>query len=240
MNPYFEDGAEEAPAQGHAGQGQREGVHQEAQSPLLLSEMQTPEEMFALPKASQRPRQMVVLVILVLGAVGAIFAMRHFGMGPAGALAEVDLNYKPTPGGAGVSPHKVLADLERSRRAVQVPAENITQDPFVLDNTTPEVAEKPTVDPDLARRAEAERLRQQQEARRKAIETDLHKLTLQGVMGGSSPVARISGQLYKVGMPVGDYFTITAIGGREVTLRADGQDFTLTMDDDDKGSKKKK
>lgn len=228
MNPYFEDSAEETPAQGSPSQPAREATHQEAQSPLLLSEMQSPEELFALPKASQRPRQMVVLVILVLGAVGAIFAMRHFGMGPAGALAEVDMDYKPAKIGSGISPHKVLKDLERSRRAVQVPAENIKQDPFVLDNTTPEV-EAPVVDPDLARRAEAERLRQQQEARRKAVDTDLQKLTLQGVMGGSVPVARISGKLYKVGMPVGEYFTIAAIEGREVTLKADGQTYTLTM-----------
>lgn len=236
MNPYFEDSTDEPAGQGagaNAAQPKSEPPQQEAQSPLLLSDMQSAEEMFAMPKASQRPRQAVVGVILVLGAVGAIFAMRHFGMGPSGALADVDMDYKPATNTSGLSSKKVLADLERSRRAVQVPQEHITQDPFELNGVATEV-ETPEVDPDIARRAEAERLRQAQEARRKAIEADLGKLALQGVMQGTVPVARISGKLYKVGMPVGEYFTITAIEGREVTLRADGQSYTLGMDEQKK------
>ncbi len=238
MNPYFDDAANESVAQGGAAaQTRHEPAQQEAQSPLLLSDMQSAEELFAPPRASQRPRQAVVAVLLVVGAVGAIFAMRHFGMGPTGALADVDLDYKPSATTlGGISPGKVLADLERSRRAVQVPAENITQDPFELDNTTAEV-ESPTVDPDLAQRAESERLLQAQEARRRAVEDDLRKLTLQGVMAGSVPVARVSGKLYKVGMPIGEYFTVTDIAGRTVTLQADGQSFTLTMDEQEEPRK---
>lgn len=230
MSSYFEDqptdqtdAATEAP--------HTHPPRQEGQSPLLLHDVSSPEELFAMPKASQRPRQAVVAVILVAGAVGAIFAMRHFGMGPAVSLAGVDLDYKPEGPVTGLTPKQVLADLERSRRAVQVPADQITQDPFELDNLSP-AADAPKIDTNLTARAEAERLRLAAEARQKLIDTEFGKLTLQSVMGGSVPVARIGGKLYKIGMTVGENFTITAIEGRRVTLTADDQTFVLTMTDD--------
>ena len=49
-------------------------------------------------------------------------------------------------------------------------------------------------------------------------------------MLGSKPVARINGEIYRVGMTIADYFIITAIEGREVTLFADDQTYTLSID----------
>ncbi len=204
----------------------------EGQSPLLLSEMQTPEDMFAPVKNGQRANQAVVAGLLVVGAIGAIFAMRQFGMGPALSLAGIDVDYKPAAISAGTTPKKVLADLDRSRRAVQVPAEFITQAPFELDSAHATIAE-PTVDPDLARRAEEERLRLAREQHQQELDGALARLKLQSVMGGSVPIARIDGHVYKVGMRVGEFFTISAIVGRDVTLTADGHSFVLSMDSND-------
>lgn len=201
-------------------------------SPLLLSEMQSPEEMFAPVKNGQRANQAVVAGLLVVGAIGAIFAMRQFGMGPAISLAEMDIDYKPAAISSGTTPKKILAELDRSRRAVQVPADLITQDPFELDNAQAAVTE-PTVDPDLARRAEEERLRLAREARQQELDETLDTITLQSVMGGSVPIARIDGKVYKVGMTVCEMFTITQIEGRDVTLAADGHTFVISMDNDD-------
>jgi hypothetical protein len=224
MSVYFDDQPE------HQTSPADSAPAQAGQSPLLLHDMSSPEEMFAMPRASQRPRQAVVAVLLVAGAVGAIFAMRHFGMGPAVSLAGVDVDYKPAGSASGLSPKQVLADLERSRMAVQVPADHITQDPFELANLRP-AADAPTIDPDLAGRNQAEKLRLAAEARRKLLDTEFGKLKLQGVMGGSAPVARVGGRLYKVGMTVAEHFTVTAIEGREVTLTADDRTFVLTMTD---------
>ncbi|VAX41546.1 hypothetical protein MNBD_PLANCTO03-1784, partial [hydrothermal vent metagenome] len=163
---------------------------------------------------------------------GAIFAMRQFGMGPAISLAEMDIDYKPAAISSGTTPKKILAELDRSRRAVQVPADLITQDPFELDNAQAAVTE-PTVDPDLARRAEEERLRLAREARQQELDETLDTITLQSVMGGSVPIARIDGKVYKVGMTVCEMFTITQIEGRDVTLAADGHTFVISMDNDD-------
>lgn len=227
MSTYFDDQPDDP--RDESADGQASPLHQEAQSPLLLHDMQTPEQMFAAPRASQRSRQAVVAALLVAGAVGAIFAMRQFGMGPAVSLADIDMDYKPAPSATGLSPKRVLADLERSRHAVQVPAENITQDPFELDSAKPAAAE-PVIDHDLARRAELERLRLAREAQQKVLADAFAKLHLQGVMGGSTPMARIDGRVYKIGMTVAERFTLSAIEGREVTLTADDRAFVLTMD----------
>jgi hypothetical protein len=222
MSTYFEDqptGDDQPGADAQQSDGQ---------SPLLLNDMQSPEEMYAAPKPSQRPRQAVVGVILTLGAIGAIFAMRQVGMGPAVSFADIDIDYKPNASATGPSPRRVLADLERSRRAIQVPADNITQDPFEL--SLDRTAEPDEVDPNIAQRAELERLAQLREARTRELDRAIAELDLQSVMGGSVPIARISGKVYKVGMPVGDHFTVASIDGRQVTLAADDIEFVLTMD----------
>jgi len=227
MSEFLDDQAGDKSASTDGSSGSGDGP-----SPLLLSEMQSPEEMFAPVKNGQRANQAVVAGLLVVGAIGAIFAMRQFGMGPAISLAEMDIDYKPATLSSGITPKKVLADLDRSRRAVQVPADLITQDPFELDNAQAAVAE-PTVDPDLARRAEEERLRLAREARQQELDETLAAIKLQSVMGGSVPIARIDGKVYKVGMTVCEMFTITGIEGRNVMLSADGHTFVISMDNDD-------
>lgn len=206
-------------------EGRREGA-----APLLLHDMQFTEEAMSVSVGSGRSRSAMVAAFVVVAAVGSLFAMRQLGLGPALSLADVAVEYTPEESAkAGIASGKVLADLERSRRAVQVPQENITQDPFEL-NADKGIDTSPKIDADLAMRAELERQRQALEARAKKIETALNGLTLQSVMLGSKPVARINGEIYRVGMTIADYFIITGIEGREVTLFADDQTYTLSID----------
>jgi hypothetical protein len=201
------------------------------QAPLLLHDMQFTEEAMSMPVSSGFSRSAMVAVLVVVAAVGSLFAMRQLGLGPALSLADVAVEYKPEESAkAGAASGKVLADLERSRRAVQVPAENITQDPFELNAEQNNVA-SPEIDADLARRAEMERRQAALEARQQDIEDALDELSLQSVMLGSRPVARINGQIYKVGMTVGEFFIITGIEGRDVKLFADDSTYTLSLDD---------
>lgn len=200
----------------------------ESQAPLLLQDMQSPEEAFGMPK-SRRTSQAVIVCLLLAGAVTAIFAMRHFGMGPSAALAGVELEYKPDESARYESPARILAQLERSRTAVQVPVDHITQDPFELNPTD-------TSDPEAASR-EALRLRQQEleaaRARRQAeITAAIGKLELQSVMQGRVPVARINGEICRIGSPVGDRFVVETIESRHVTLLDDnGERHKLSLDE---------
>lgn len=206
-----------------AGEQTREG-----QTPLLLQDMQFSEEAVSPPSAARKARPAVVAGLIVAAAFGALFAMRHFGLGPAVSLAEVAVEYKPENSTDAAASAKVLADLERSRRAVQVPAEKITKDPFelLLNNT----ADEPAVDHDLARRAELERQRLAREARQRELEDVFNSLQLQSVMLGSVPIARINGQIYKPGMIVAELFVVERIESRQVGLYADGQEFVLDLD----------
>lgn len=241
MNTFFEDSSDSNGAH----ETVRAEEPREAQAPLLLQDLQSPQEAFGLPKASQRPQQAAVALLLVVGAVGVIFAMRQFGLGPAVSLAGMDVEYTPEEPRTGLSSKQVLADLERSRKAVQVPEGLITQDPFELLNAAASTkSTEPEIDTDSLTRLEAARRAAEEqkarEARAKEIETAVGRLELQSVMDGSIPMARISGQIVKIGMTVDDLFEVKAIGGREVTLTADGHDYVLSLEISRTGQKANK
>lgn len=209
--------------------GPESDARREGQAPLLLQDMQLTEEALNLPARSSHARPAVVTGLIVAAAVGALLAMRHFGLGPALSLADVSVQYERAETQPGASPAKVLADLERSRRAVQVPADYISSDPFELavEADTPKT---PAIDADLARQAELERQRLAREARLRELETAADKLTLQSVILGAKPIARINDRMYQLGSTVEELFTVEAIEGRQVTLAADGLEFTITLD----------
>ena len=60
------------------------------------------------------------------------------------------------------------------------------------------------------------------------------------VRSRARPVARINGEIYKIGMTVGEHFIVTGIEGREVKLFADDETYILSLDDQPKrpGSKR--
>ncbi|HZW08268.1 MAG TPA: hypothetical protein VFF69_00055 [Phycisphaerales bacterium] len=204
------------------------GEQRDVQTPLLLHEMQSPEEAFGLPAATKRPRQLAVVMLLVVGAVVCIFAMRRFGLGALPAFGGAELDYKPAQATSAASAKQVLAELERSRKAVQVSAEHIKHDPFELAGVAP--VEAPVIDPNAGAGEAARRAEEQRLAREKLLAQAFSGLQLQGMMQGATPVARINGALVKVGMTVGEHFTVAAIEGRGVTLTADGKEFVLTLD----------
>jgi hypothetical protein len=74
-------------------------------------------------------------------------------------------------------------------------------------------------------------------ARADALTDQLAAMKVQSIMGGKTPLVRISGEMYRVGDTVSEDFTITSIEDRTVTLKADGQKFTLTLDLLQTGSK---
>jgi len=76
---------------------------------------------------------------------------------------------------------------------------------------------------------EARRLAELQ-ARLAKVQSEFNKLELNSVLGGSMPIARISGEAVRVGDKIGDYFTVVAIHGRSVELSAEGEIYTLFME----------
>ena len=167
------------------------------------------------------------IVVLVLAvAAGALFVMRKFGMGANIDLANIKIDYQFGQKETVVTADhdRILSDLQSSREIRQVPLEEIQMNPFAW-NMRSRVTED-VVDTEALRR---ERERIEAEERRRTVQNAFDRLKLRSVVGGSHPMAQISGRMVRVGDEVGEFFTVTAIEGRSVELLADGQTFIMSL-----------
>ncbi|MCA3005942.1 MAG: hypothetical protein ACK51N_03000 [bacterium] len=180
----------------------------------------------------------VTIALLLVLAGGALVFMRHMGLGAGMAsamdgekLAEVEA---PKIRGDYAA---VLADLTTSRTTHQVPVDKLKKNPFRLINSaiTPAVTGADgSADASAARRqleeAAKKRMAEQADWEKKVAAAE-SQLRLNSIIGGSYPLARVSGQNVRVGDRIGEYFTVTEIGARHVTLQVDGgRQTTLSLD----------
>ena len=179
------------------------------------------------------PNTMLLLGVLAV-AGGVLGAMRKVGLGPAATAAATNFDTALVESASKPSrDHRpLLADLNASRTALQVPDSHVRANPFML-------APAPEAGPDLAAaerraaealKAEAERMKQAAAQRQKELQTAITNLRLNSVLGGSTPRARINGQLVAAGERVGSFFTLKVIHGRSVELEAEGRLFVLEME----------
>jgi len=163
--------------------------------------------------------------------------MRYLAGGPrSGLAAGIKIDYDVEKAKGNANDHKkVLAELATTQ-AAQVPPEQVQRNPFMMAGSLeafevggPTPGDLDQSKSEKAARAEAEKAQKAAEERRRTIETAFNELDLHSVMGGQTPVARISGQTIRVGDTIGNYFKVQAIQGRTVTLQADGETFTLGM-----------
>ena len=110
----------------------------------------------------------------------------------------------------------------------------------MADVVTPTTTAAPSGDPNAASRAAADRARRDAETKHGKVQASLSTMKVNGIIGGSNPVARISGEAVRVGDTVGEIFTVKAIHGRGVDLEHEGVTYTLNMDDDAANSTKPK
>lgn len=193
----------------------------------------TSPEAIAAPPRSRVSVQNVMIVALVALSAGSIYTMRKFGMG-AGmefdqapiALASAELDPK-----AVAAFDRVLTELERSNRPVQIPREALGKALFV-EPLEPETANNDNTRNDAQLKAEREE-QQRREARRREIESALKGLAVQSVMGGRRPIATINGQIVREGDTLYDLFTVDSISQGKVVLVVDDSMFTLRVGEDE-------
>ncbi len=171
----------------------------------------------------------LVLVVAAVG-IGALLGMRRLAS-PRAAMASVNIEYTPGQRAAGEAHDRLIEVLDRSSTPVQVPTDQIKKNPFQFA-TAPTTAE-PMAKGGEDEEAKAARLRAAEiAARQKQITDTLATLRVNGVMQGPVPVARVNNEVVRLGDTLGDgLFTITAIGGRGVTVQADGREYEITMDE---------
>lgn len=168
----------------------------------------------------------VILGLVVATAGLMLGAMRLMGIGANIDLVKVKIDYPLDGEGGPKKDHtRILSDLKDAGVA-QVPLEAIQMNPFEWKTMrAPEpVAQEKGPDP-------AELSRIEREQRAQTLKSALAGLQLNSVMAGRVPVARISGEMVKVGDKVGEFFTVKSIGGRSVELTADDQTFTISIAD---------
>lgn len=178
-----------------------------------------------LESKSSRASGLLVLGLVVAAAGGVLFGMRQLGMGPKLSLAEIKIDYPLDSDSLSASAdhERILEDLRTGGNVQRVPLAMVQTNPFAWRALAPkEPAEKQQESlEDLSRR--------QAEERRKKVGDAAAKLVLNSVMGGRTPMARVDGQLVRVGDKVGEYFEVTAISGRSVDLTCEGQTFSISM-----------
>ncbi len=194
-------------------------------------------DLFAKKASPYRGQTMFIAVVLVMGA-GAIFGMRQLAVSAAKAGELFNLNFEPQAEDVELNRKftKVMEDLERSGRPMQVPIDQLHGSPFQFELRA-EAEPEPGEDPSLAylreqerqRARDAELAREAAAARDAEIASQLKHLALQGVLGGTSPVARISGETYSEGDTIGEMFEVARIEGRGVILTVDGRFFVLQI-----------
>jgi len=177
------------------------------------------------------PQQTIVLMVVLSVSAGAIFGMRKLGMRAGIAMGSELVEYTPPDMDRTKSYERIMGDLARIQNPLDVALGEFGKSPFMLQQH-----EKPAaLDPVAAGEATAEQKAAAEgqlrlEQRKQALAAKYSQLTLQSVMGGKVALARVNGEIHRVGDVVGEEFTIMEIKDRSVTLSADQQRFTLTLD----------
>ncbi len=187
----------------------------------------------ALPGKPRMSSTSALLMGGVLVAGAALVGMRHLGIGPGAAMGKVQFDTRIVDRAPlALGDHSaLLADLSASRVQLQVPDDSVKQNPFMLAHVLPEAGAAPPDDAQAlaAVRAEAERQTRSAAERKRALVDALKGLTLNSVIEGATPVARISGKAVRVGDSVADLFTVHAIRGRTVELAHESTIYLLEL-----------
>lgn len=177
---------------------------------------------------------LVVGMVAVLGA-GAVYGMRTVAMMSGVTSTASDFQYEPVATSPDFQKRysAAMTGLDRSNRVLHVPRDLLDPQPFNLGLGQAIVA-APGEDLEALearRRAmiEAERLERERAARAEQVTREAENLELQAVLGGRSPVARISGRTVREGDVLVELFEVVHIDARSVIIEADGRQFELRL-----------
>lgn len=183
------------------------------------------EQAFVPPKKSAT-RMLIVVGVAAIGGA-SLWAMRTYatriGVALNTPLIEVDTTttQKLTP-----NQERIIAVLSDDGPPPQVPAQEITKNPFELGLDRPQAIAGNRFDGSAQN--DAARLARERE---QAIQRELAGFRLSSIIGGARPLAMISGGTYMAGSSLGQYFKVVSIEGRVVVLEADSKRYELRLRD---------
>ncbi len=184
-----------------------------------------------ITERSSPSKQYIIVAFVLAVSAGLLWFMRGQGLGVDLADAkDVKIEYEVDEKAASddiARQREVMFNLELSEDPVQVPANEITKNPFAMSTLTgtdePEVkvAAKETEKP---RGPSPEELRMQQ------LDRLATSLKLNTVLKGRVSLARINGKTYRIGDAVESEFILLSIEDRTVTLGADGITYVIELE----------
>lgn len=186
------------------------------------------------PKPARRiSSSYIIAAVMITMSTGALFGMRSYGKNSGLKLDKFDADFKPvkSESATAAQTQKILAELEAHGTPIQISADAITRNPFLMGTTTPVVAlpdanGKINLEAERRAREAAERERNAKEV---AISDTLRNLEVTAVIMGQRPVARVSGKLYRAGDTIAKLFVVLDITERGVKLGYDGKEIEIAM-----------
>lgn len=200
----------------------------------------SPEELAGKNKGHTLPAQLLVFGIVLCVSAVSLWWMRREGT-KAGVIFDLTkVEYSEPDAEKARTYARIMTDLARIQTPLDVALGEFGKSPFMLDSGGTAVSDANPIPagPSPQELAEIE-ARERAEARKQELLTAAGALRLQSVIEGRRPLARIDEHTVAVGDTIGEFFTVTAIDGRSVTIAADGQTFTLSMEDRKADSPKK-
>jgi len=191
-----------------------------------------------VPKPKRRLPAQALTFVTVLGiSVLALWGMRQFGMKAGMTFAASAPELPANDDAKARSYERIMADLARIQRPLDVAVGEFRKSPFMLDTETTKISTSGL--PASIGPSDEERRARAREQRRAELQMRAESLRLQSVMDGRTPLARINGTTIRVGSIIDEEFTVESIKGRQVILIADAMAFTLTMDSENREQPKR-
>lgn len=176
--------------------------------------------MASAAKKSLPLQAIAVGLVLVVGA-GSLYLMRQQGMRAGIDFSNTTIVSAPETGIQRIDNEEEILSALNDPPPEQVPKEMVPGGVFRI-NKLGEGSRAATGS--LADPIEAAK-----ERRRVEIQSALGKLQVESVMHGRTPIAKISGKLFRVNDEVGGIFVLDRIEDRTVILTVDGNEHKLSM-----------
>ncbi len=186
---------------------------------------------------SKVPQQTIVTMVILGVSAGAIFGMRKLGMQAGIAFGDQKIDYTPPDSEKARTYERIMGDLSRIQTPLDVALGEFGNSPFMLKQDVPATPGLETPKGPTPEQAAADEAKRKAEQRLADLQDKASKIKLQGVMGGSRPLARIDGETVRVGDKIGEDFVVRKIEGRQVVLTAEKKEFVLELDMTPQGPK---
>lgn len=190
----------------------------------------SPESMMRRPKR-RIPSQTIILGLVVAVSGVALMWMRREGLRTGVTVTTTTVDYQGEQDLEKAKTYdRIMADLARAQKPLDVALADFGKSPFMVAQNKPIIEQNGEPLPNLSPEEQAARAAQERALARKAeLQMTLQSMTINGIMAGANPLARIDGKMLRIGDQY-QGLTVVGIQGMTVMFEADGDHYSVTLD----------